>query len=183
MTNREKLRLEIGDNNKVIVDDKFGGGDAYTKYFRLSMFPIRSTTEKITLDNVAQVRDTNYTIDNSTGLITMTTAPGNGAVLIAQTYLFNAFSDTELDDILSQYGSDLNMAAAHCCRALATSAAKFFVYTSGDERVDRTKESENFRKMAEAYEAKATKEQSSGIDVGIISSEIYSSDPEESILN
>ena len=163
-----------------MVKDKFGVGDGYTKYFQLRMHPVRGTTEVITLDNAAQTRDTHYTIDNDTGLITMTSTPSNGQVLRAQTYQYNAFSDTEIDQILSDYGNDINMSAAHCCRILATVSAKFFVYwSSTDERVDRTKECDNFRKMAADFEKKAQEEQSGDIAIGVLRSEVYNEDDDD----
>ncbi|RKY33201.1 MAG: hypothetical protein DRP74_00685 [Candidatus Omnitrophota bacterium] len=179
MTNREKLRLLIGDKNKIMVNDQFGVGDGSNKYFQLSMYPVRATTEVIVLNNSSQTRDIDYTIDNDTGLITMTSAPSNGAILKAQKYEYNAFSDDELDQILSDYGNDINMAAAHCCRALATNAAKFFVYWSGDEKVDKTKECQNFLRMAEAFEQKAKEEQAASLAVGVLRTEIYSENEDD----
>jgi len=183
MTNRERLRLLIGDNNKVMVDDVFGVGDGHTKYFKLSMSPIRENTEIITLDDVSQIRDTDYIIDNNSGLVSMTSAPSNGAKLVAQKYEYNAFSDAELDDILNQYGDDINMSAAHCCRALASNAGKFFVYWSGDEKVDKSKECSNFLKMADTFENKAKEEQTGSMDIGIYRTEIYDEEGNDSILN
>ena len=174
MTNREKLRMLIGDRDKVLSEpDAFGTGDGATKYFRLSLFPIHATTEVVVVDNVAQTRTSDYTIDNDTGLLTFASAPSNGAVVKAQAYTYNAFSDDEIDQILSDYGNDLNLSAAHCCRALATDAARFFAYSSGDEKVDRTKESEHFLRLAEMYEAQAAREQTGDIAIGLQRSEIY----------
>jgi len=183
MNNREKLRLMIGDNNKLMVADKFGTGDGTNKYFKMNMLPVRDDTEILVKDTTSLTRDTDYTIDNATGLITMTTAPTNGQVIQALKYEYNAFSDSELNQILSDYGSNLNMSAAHCCRALAASASKYFSYTSGDEKVDRTKECANLLKMAESFEKKAEGEQSGQIDIGILRTEIYSEDDTDSLLN
>ena len=182
MTNLQKLRLLVGDPDKVCVADQFGVGDDTKKYFKLKLFPIRTDTEVITLDNVAQTRTTHYTLDLDTGLVTMVTAPSASAILVAQKYEYNAFSDAELNSILSDYGSDINLSAAHCCRALATNAAKFFAYWSGDERVDRSKESENFRKMAREFEDKTTQEQSGQADIGVLRTEIYSETGDTGIL-
>ncbi len=173
MTNREQLRLDIGDNQKVSVAEKFGKGDGVTKYFRLSMYPISNDSDIITSGGSAQTRDTDYTIDNQLGLITMTAAPTNGTALIAQIYKYYAFSDNELDDILTAQGSDRNKSAAHCCRVLATNAAKLFAYWSGDEHIDRTKESEHFRAMADSWENKGVTEESGTIDIAVVRSEIY----------
>jgi len=173
MTNLQKLRLLIGDPDKACVADQFGAGDGTKKYFKLKLFPIRTDTEVITLDNAAQTRTTHYALDLDTGLVTMVTAPSDKLILLAQKYEYNAFSDDELNSILSDYGNNINLSAAHCCRALATNAAKFFNYYSGDERVDRTKESENFRRMAKDFEEKATEEQSGDADIGVLRAEVY----------
>lgn len=179
ISTRGRLRVMIGDNNKLMVQDKFGVGDGNNNYFKISMFPVRSGTEILVKNTTSLTRNTDYTIDNTTGLITMGNAPTDGQVIQALRYEYNAFSDTELDDVLSSYGDDLNMSAAHCCRALATDAARFFSYTSGDEKVDRTKESANFLKMAEAFEAKAIAEQSGQMDIGIQRSEIYDEEEDD----
>ncbi len=164
MNNREQLRLDIGDNEKVAISEKFGVGDATKKYFRLSMFPISDDSDVITSDGSAQTRDTDYTIDNQLGLVTMASAPGSGMALVAQVYKYYAFSDIELDDVLAEQGNDRNKCAAHCCRVLATNAAKLFMYWSGDEHLDRTKESEHFRARAESWEKKSESESTSTID-------------------
>ncbi len=173
MTNREKLRMMLGDRDKVKVSDKFGVGDGHATHFTLSLCPVRSTTEAITLDDVVQTRDSDYTINNDTGLVTMATAPTLGQVLVAGKYEYNAFSDDEIDQVLSDYGNDLNLAAAHCCRALAVEASRWFAYWSGDEKVDKTQNAEHFRKMAEMFEAQAAREQTGDIAIGLQRSEIY----------
>lgn len=173
MTKKEQLRLLIGDNDKIIANDQFGTGDSYTKYFQLSMHPVRATTEIITLGNSAQTRDTHYTIDNDTGLISMITAPSNGSILRAQKYEYNSFSDDELNDVLSKYGDDLNMSAAHCCRALAVEASRWFSYSSGDESVNKSMCADNFLAMAKIFEEKALVEQTGLMDIGMARTEIY----------
>jgi len=184
LTNREQLRLDIGDNEKVAVAEKFGSGDGVTKYFRLSMYPISDNSDVITSSGSAQTRDTDYTIDNQLGLITMTSAPASGTVLLAQVYKYYAFSDTELDDVLTEQGGDRNKCAAHCCRVLATNAAKLFAYRSGDEDIDRTKESEHFRAMAESWEKKGESESTSTIDFAVTRLEIYDNEEDsDSFLN
>ncbi len=175
-SNLEQLRLDIGDKEKVAVAEKFGVGDGVKKYFRLSMSTISANSEVITLDGVVQVRDTNYTIDNDLGLITMISAPSGGEKLLAQVYKYYAFSDSELNDILTELGNDRNKSAAHCCRVLATSAAKLFNYTSGDESVDRTAESQRFREMADNWADEGVAQESGTIDIAVVRSQIYSGD-------
>lgn len=178
MASRADLRLAIGDQNKVMVADDFGVGNGSTVYFRLSMFPVRNGTQVLATKSVAGVitaltLTTDYTITDATGEIVMTTAPANGVSIWAQTYEYNAFSDSELDSILSDNGSDLNLSAAHCCRTLAVDSARWFAYWAGDEKVDRTKASEHFRKLALMFENKAMSGQAALIDVGIFRHETY----------
>ncbi len=173
MDNRAQLRLDIGDNQKVAVAEKFGKGDGVTKYFRLSMYPISADSDIITSGGSAQTRNTDYTIDNQLGLIALVSAPSNGTVLLAQVYKYYAFSDTEIDDILTAQGNDRNKSAAHACRILATNAAKLFMYWSGDEHLDRTKESAHFLAMAKEWENKGTSEESGTIDIAVARTQIY----------
>jgi len=184
MTNLEKLRLMIGDGNKLMVSDKIGVGDGVNKYFKINMFPIRNDTEILVKDSTSLTKDTDYTIDNATGLVTMASAPADKAVIKALKYEYNAFSDTELNDILNQYSNNLNMSAAHCCRALAVEASRWFSYYSGDEKVDKTKCAAHFREMAKMFEEKAKEEQSGQIDIGILRTEIYQEvEDVDSLLN
>jgi len=183
MSNRDKLRLMIGDNNKLMVSDKFGVGDGSNKYFKISMFPIRSATEILIRNSTSLTRDTDYTIDNAIGLITMTSAPSSGEALQASKYEYNAFSDSELDQILSDYGNNLNMSAAHCCRALAVESSRWFSYYSGDEKIDKTKCATHFREMVKMFEEKSSSEQAGQIDIGILRTEIYDEDDVDSLLN
>ena len=183
MTNKEKLRLLIGDKNKIVVSEQFGVGDSYTDYFILTMTPIRATTELLTKNGTALTRTTDYAIDNDTGMLTLVTTPNEGDLLVAQKYLYNAFSDTELDSILSDLGNNVNLAAAHCCRALAANAAKFFIYHSGDERVDRTKEAERFMALAEQFELQSRRATSGDVAFGVMSSGVYDDNDDDAMLN
>lgn len=178
MASRADLRLAIMDQDKTFVNDNFGVGDGNTVYFRTSLFPVRNGTQVLATETTVGVitaltLTTDYTITDATGEVIMVTAPALGVIVRAQKYEYNAFSDTELDSILALYGADLNLSAAHCCRILAVNAAKFFAYWAGDEKVDRTKESEHLRKMAMMFEGKAMAEQAGLIDIGIFRDEKY----------
>ena len=168
----------VGDNDKLRVDETFGKGDGNTVYFKVKLFPIRANSQVFVTEILAGVitaltEGVDYTLDDDIGKVTLTTAPSNGVKVVAQKYEYNAFSDTEMDDILGQFGNVLNLAAAHVCRCLAVQASRWFAYHSGNEVVDKSKCAENFRKMAKDFEDLAIALSSGDADIGILRSEIY----------
>lgn len=181
MTTRERLRMMIGDTDKLRVNEPFGVGDGNTVYFKLKLFPVRANSQVFILepesdgDISALTETTDYTLDDDTGQVDFTpsSAPNKGAKIVAQKYEYNAFSDTELDDVLSQYGNVLNLCAAHLCRALAVQASRWFAYWSGDEKIDRSKCADNFLKMAKTFEDLAERVSSGDADIGIFRAEAY----------
>jgi len=173
MTTIEQLRLLLGDREKLMVNDGFGVGDGTRTSFQLSMRPIKATSEAITLDGASQTRDTHYTINNDTCLITMASAPSDETLLVGQSYIYFTFTNAELQDILDRYGSNLNLSAAEGYRILAGQSARWFNYASGNERVWKDMNSKNFLAVAKTFEDKAMAEQSGQMDIGIQRSEIY----------
>lgn len=179
-TSRERLRLMVGDPDKLRVDETFGVGNGSTTYFKLKLFPVRAGTEVFVTETaaippvvVSLADPADYALDDDTGKVVLTSAPSNGLKVVAQKYEYNAFSDTEMDDVLGQYGSNLNLCAAHVCRALAVQASRWFAYWSGNEKVDKSECAENFRKMAKDFEDLAIVASSGDADIGILRTEIY----------
>ncbi|MCC6024247.1 MAG: DUF2460 domain-containing protein, partial [Thaumarchaeota archaeon] len=79
-------------------------GDGSTTVFRLSSYPVVENSEIVTVNNVPQVRGTDYTIDYETGEITFTTAPASGA-RIAVAYSVEVTSTVEDTRPAPQTGS------------------------------------------------------------------------------
>ena len=66
-----------------VTGEAVGAGDGSTTQFTLANVPVEEYSETIYVDGVAQTRDTDYSIDYETGVITFTTAPADGASITA----------------------------------------------------------------------------------------------------
>lgn len=91
------LRRRIGDTGTVVRE--FFVGDGYTDVFYLPRYPIVENSEIITFDKVP-ISSGAYTMDDSTGVLTLTGAPSNG-VSIEVVYMCYDYSDSELKDFIS----------------------------------------------------------------------------------
>jgi hypothetical protein len=130
------LRLKIADRPRLLLHDPLGVGDGANTLFKLRVAPIVADSETVTVNGVEQTQDTDYTIDNSLGLITFTAAPAADAEVVA-TFQFVAFTDTELTDLLTAEGSR-QRAAMEAVRWLLADQDRFLKYTFGQETVDRS---------------------------------------------
>jgi len=104
-------------NTETVTGETVGTGDGTTTEFNLANRCLQTNTETIYVDGVAQVRDTDYSIDYDTGKITFTTAPASGAVITADyTYFkwtplnvsFDLYSDSPCyaNIVLKKYESN-----------------------------------------------------------------------------
>jgi hypothetical protein len=93
-------------------------------------------SETVTVDGAEQARDTDYSIDNGTGVVTFGSAPASGAA-IRCSYQWTTFSDEELSDLLEERGSVVVAAVEAVCWLLADTD-RLISYTYGQEKVDRT---------------------------------------------
>jgi uncharacterized protein (TIGR02217 family) len=66
-----------------VTNEALGTGDGSNKVFTLDYPPIVPKSETIYLNGVSQARNTDYTIDNGTGIITFATAPSSGVAVTA----------------------------------------------------------------------------------------------------
>ena len=66
-----------------VTGEVVGVGTPGKKVFHLDNAPVTASSETIYVDGVAQVRDTDYTINNSSGKITFTVAPPDNASITA----------------------------------------------------------------------------------------------------
>lgn len=157
LTNLQKLRLMIRDKEKRKTDETIGLGDGSRQLWMMEMFPIKSGSQTIVVNSTVQVAETDYTLDTDTGLLSFLDGhtPAADKVIKALTYSYYAFSDADLNEILSQTSNVLLIAAAQALRTLAADAARLFTWTSGDEKVDSSKVASNLLKVAETMEQKA----------------------------
>jgi len=66
-----------------ISNENVGTGDGSTTEFSLAYSPVLENSETIYVDGTEQTRNTDYTINYETGVITFTSAPTNGASITA----------------------------------------------------------------------------------------------------
>lgn len=64
--------------------ENIGTGNGVLTTFTVSSPAVEALSETVYVNSVLQVRGTNYTIVNSTGVITFTVAPANGLAVTAQ---------------------------------------------------------------------------------------------------
>jgi len=87
-----------GISNQVL-DENVGTGGASETEFTLNNPNVVDDSEVIYLDGIAKTRDTDYTINNNTGVITFITAPTTGVVITAKYKYFPDTVDLDNDDI------------------------------------------------------------------------------------
>lgn len=116
----------------------------------------------ITVNDTAKIPGTDYSLDFDTGLITFLSGktPPDTHAIKAITYSYYAFSDVELEEILTIEGNILLLSAASCLRILAADSTRLFTWWSGDERVDMTKISANCLRAAKSFEDRYDREKS-----------------------
>ena len=66
-----------------LTAEAVGTGDASTTVFPLDQSPVLTNSDTVYLDAVAKTRDTDYTINFSTGVVTFTAAPGSSVAITA----------------------------------------------------------------------------------------------------
>jgi len=71
-----------------ITDENVGTGDGIQVTFYLDYSPVKEGSEKIYLDGNLQTKETDYTINYSTGEITFTSPPSSGSVITADYSFF-----------------------------------------------------------------------------------------------
>lgn len=155
-----QLRVVSHDGEKIRSDEVVGVGDGTRTKWVLEMHPIKNASETLTVGGVSS---TNYSVDTNTGLVVFDSAPADEAEILATTYSYYALSDADLTTILGVDGNFFR-AWANVLRVLASDAAKFFAWSSGDEKVDKSKVCANFLKLAENLDKRATSSPASGME-------------------
>jgi hypothetical protein len=135
LTDLQRLRLKIADRPSVVLNEQIGAGDGATTKFKTQLAPVVSESETVTVNGAEQTRDTDYSIDDGTGVITFDGAPASEAA-IKVSYQWTTFSDEELNDLLDQKGSIVG-AAIEAIGWLLADTDRLISYTYGQEKVDR----------------------------------------------
>lgn len=140
LTDLMRLRLRIADTQRSIINEELGVGNGVLAAFRTQLSPVVEGSDVVMLRDgstaLVQVRDQDYTITESSGVVHFATAPGDGVVVVAA-YDWFTFSDEELQDALDQCGSVVR-AAMQVIRWLLADTDRFIKYRFGQESVDRS---------------------------------------------
>ena len=140
LSDLQRLRLKIADRPRAIINETLGLGDGVLAAFQAQLYPIVDESDVLLLrtgdTGVVLVRGQDYTTDYDSGVFTLTSAPDNGAIVIAA-YHWTTFSDEELYVLLDTLG-DVTRAAMEAVRWLLADTDRFIKYTFGQERVDRS---------------------------------------------
>lgn len=99
--------------------DRYTVAGAGEKDFQLPHFPVVDGSQAVTVGGVAKAEGADYTINNGTGVISFTVAPG----LVVGTYRYTLLSDADIQSLLTLKGDSDYMAAAECCEVIGTSQA------------------------------------------------------------
>lgn len=138
ISNLAYVRLILSVPHRVVLREALGTGDGTVKKFQTQLWPIIAETDVIRVDGVAKIRDTDYAIDNDTGVITFTVAPGDEKVVDAD-YTWAVFSDATINSLLVTYNDSVVPVLKDLIRALLSNTDLFIKYTIGMESVDRSK--------------------------------------------
>ena len=138
LTNLQYIRLTLSLPQRVILNEPLGLADGTRVKFQTRLWPIIALTEMVRVSGTAKTRETDYAIDNDTGLITFKVAPGAGALVDAD-YKWAVFSDLQITDLLDRYNDQVGPTMRDLIMALLTNGDLFIKYTTGMESVDRSK--------------------------------------------
>lgn len=138
LTDLQYIRLTLNLPHRVILRETLGIGDGAIKKFQTQLWPIIAESETVRVNGTAKTRNTDYTIDNDTGLITFSVAPTDTHVVDAD-YNWSVFSDANITDLLARYNDQVNPTMQDLIRALLANSDLFIKYTTGMESVDRTR--------------------------------------------
>jgi uncharacterized delta-60 repeat protein len=81
---------DVGTIGASVVGEDVGVGDGTQVEWSLANNPVLEESEAIYIDSVEQTRDTDYTIDYNTGVISFTTVPENEDLITADYYYLDA---------------------------------------------------------------------------------------------
>lgn len=150
MTYLQEIRMKLADPIRDAYDTK--EGDGTTPIFDLAHRSIISYT--VTVSDVLQVENTDYTMNTETGSITFLNIPADGAEIKCQ-YTFATFTTNELEDIYLEQDSDVDSTIAYCIEVLLMDSARRFDYTSGQTDMKPSQVFDHLLKMKEIYSGKS----------------------------
>lgn len=94
-----RVRTEIGDTSRNFTFN--GTGNGTTKSFYLDVKPVELNNLYVTVDNVPVAYPAGYSLENNTGILTFTTAPQIGSVIVVQGTTVRYFLDSDLTTFIN----------------------------------------------------------------------------------
>ena len=116
-----RVRLELGDNAQQFTKTLLG--DGITKDFYIGVKPVSAYGLLVTVNGVNKTNPTDFTLEESIGMIHFVTAPASGAAIVVKGTQWRYFTDTELstfvntavtqhtDNRTDAYGSNITIAS------------------------------------------------------------------------
>lgn len=150
LSNLVRVRLNIFDQYREFQESQIGDGSA--KIFRLSSYPIKAASQDVYKDTTLQTEGADYTLDDDTGRLTFSTAPGDGVNIFVRGQA-SIFSDAELNDLLLQHSANVRLATIHAFRILMADYARREKWIAGDGgiSVDPTKTVDGLKKLIDTW--------------------------------
>lgn len=94
-----RVRLELGDNAQQFTKTLLGDGT--TKDFYIGVKPVQAYGLIVTVNGVSKTNPTDFTLEESIGMIHFVTAPASGAAIVVTGTQWRYFTDTELTTFIN----------------------------------------------------------------------------------
>ena len=172
LTDLQRLRLNVVDLYREFGESQLGDGSSI--HFRLSSFPVLAASEQVYLAGVLKADPADYSLDDDSGKITFVSAPTDGTTIFVRGEA-SVFSDTELNDVLTQQGDDVRLSTLHVLRILMVDKAKQDYWAANQVTVDPRQAVSNLQKVYDAWmdDLKRAAIDSGGVEEWAISQQDY----------
>lgn len=164
MSDIATVRRKIGDRPKAQNDILEGNG-----VDRVIDLQHGNVWDVIVRVGEAELPNTEYTIDSQPGRITFTTPPEQAAS-VRISYLYAAYTDDELTELLTSEGG-VTGAVIACLEELTMETARFYDFTQGETSEKRSQVFKNLVELLNSYKTQkanedATAKRGSGLTIG-----------------
>ena len=155
MDNKTTIRNRIGDQPKVEVERYVGDGT-------ITAFVIHGKNPFDFSVTINDVDEPNFTFDAEISKLIFDTAPVVDAAIVIK-YKSAAFTDAELDAILTASGNDIDAATAETLRQALGNQARMVSFQHGDRSVSMSDIFKNLMSLLNSYEKRVS---NSGANTG-----------------
>ncbi len=153
LSDLDYIRLVLTLPRHVIFDEVVGQGNDTATKFKTRLCPLLNDTVILRVAGVV-VDPTDYTVDEETGLLTLTTAPTDGDQVDVD-YSWSVFSDDQIDGLLDRYSNSVVAVLKDLITALLSNTDLFIKYTLGMESVDRSAALDALKAIKESVDGKS----------------------------